>query len=155
MSEDLPKNSSGTPDEAGRAKKLQKKKRPSDLGPGIAGGKTPLQRSEKGAEKGDVRSMLELIQKMHDELEQKVREIHNKSSYLPKNLKDIIEHPENIDELNIAMLARKQEELAEQVGGILGVVPHSLLERKNEKKEKKRGQKGAKARVRQNWLRMD
>lgn len=158
MSEDLPNifdESARGSGKSGDKKHHKKKRRPVEGSGEKASDQTPLERSEKGTDEQDVRSMLDRIQKMHEELEEKLDDIDNISTYLPQQLKDILEHPETVDQEYLAKLVKTQEEMEEKVGAILGVVPHSLRERKDEKKEKKRGQKSAKLRARKNWMRME
>ncbi len=45
--------------------------------------------------------------------------------------------------------------MEQKVEGILGIHPSAILGRKDEKKEKKRGQKSAKLRAKRNWMRME
>lgn len=155
MSDDLP----SIFDEAGRrgegGKRKKKKKKPSESEQQKEGVEmTPLEQSERTAPES-VREMLDKIQKMHEELEEKLETVDNKSIYLPQHLKDILENPETVDQQYLKKMFEKKEEMEQKVVSIIGVHPSAIMGRKEDKKEKKRGQKSAKLRAKKNWMRME
>ncbi len=155
MAEDLPNMFDEFARHANKpqGKKLGKKKR--HVVADSSANVTPLEKSEKGDNANEMREMLDRIDKMRKDIEGKLSDIENQTSYLPKNLKEILENPETVDEQHVAKLMKSQEELEQKVGGILGGSFSAVTGPKKEKKEKKQGQKSSKIRERKNWLRME
>lgn len=154
MSDDLP----SIFDEAGRqgdkGSRKKKKNRPVEPAGSTESAMTPLEQSERTGPE-TVEQMLDRIRKMQEELEEKLEAIDNKSTYLPQHLRDILDNPETVDQQHLARLVKAREEMEQKVEAATGINPSQLTGKKDEKKEKKRGQKSAKLRSKKNWMRME